>query len=303
MLYPSTASILRVLKPGTLVLAALLGTSLCAQAGTEMTDTKESKDKNVIQQPPPAEPKFYFDLSAGGDFDIHSTKFLNDSGATFISQVPGSGGIAIPGRIQTRDFTTTHDVATINGRAELGYKVLPYLSVFIGGEYSHSDGQSTRRVGRVYDTTGVYAGNGVPAEYNLYGSFGQYQSYSGIGGFKVNTPRTILDFLHIPKFVSPYFTVSGGGKYLDAQTADFFAKDGNLVSTGKETLFQSGWVGTVDAELGYNLKLTRNFDVTIESGYGYDSKPEHEAQPFIGHANRDGDRLYSTVYLGGKFLF
>ena len=288
------------------MLAALLGTGLCAQAGTEMSDTKESKDKNVIQQPPPAEPKFYFDLSVGGDFDIHATKFLNDSNATFFSRQinPLTGAaVAVPGRIQSRDFTSTHDTATINGRAEVGYKVLPYLSVFIGGEYSHSAGQQTRRVGRVYDTTGIYAGNGVPAEYNLYGNFGQYQSYSGFGGLKVNTPRTILDFLHIPKFVSPYFTASGGGKYLDAQTADFFAKDGNFVSTGKETLYQSGWVGTVDAELGYDLKFTRNFSVTIESGYGYDTKPQRETQPEIGRANRDGDRLYSTVYLGGKFLF
>ena len=66
--------------------------------------------------------------------------------------------MAIPGRIQSRDFTTTHDIATINGRAEVGYKILPYLSVFTGFTYSHSDGQSDRRVGRVYDTTGVYSG-------------------------------------------------------------------------------------------------------------------------------------------------
>ena len=40
--------------------------------------------------------------------------------------------------------------------------------------------------------------------YNLYGNFGKYEAYSGIGGVKLNTPRTILDLLHIPKFVSPY---------------------------------------------------------------------------------------------------
>ena len=297
MLKLSTASIFRAIKPGTLVLAALLGTSLCAQAGPDVTSSKDAKDKNVIQQPPPAEPKFWFDLSAGGEFDIHSTKFLNDAGATFVSPA----GVAIPGRIQSRDFTSTHDLATINGRAEAGYKVLPNVSVFVGGTYSHSDGQSDRRVGRVYDTTGVYSG--VPAEYNLYGSFGQYQSYSGIAGVKVGLPRTILDFIHAPKAISPYFSLSGGGKYLDAQQADFFAKNTALVSTGKETLYQSGWVGTVEGEFGYDLKLTRNFDVTLESGYGYDTKPEHEALSEINNANRDGDRFYSTVYLGAKLKF
>ena len=173
--------------------------------------------------------------------------------------------------------------------------------MFIGGTYSHSDGQSDRRVGRAFDPSGSF---GVPGGvYNVYGDFGQYQSYSGIGGIKVALPRTILDLIHAPKAISPYFTVSGGGKYLEAQKADFFGKNGALFNTGNETLYQSGWVGTVEGEFGYDLQLTHNFDVTVESGYGYDTKPQHEGLNEIGNANRDGDRFYSTVYLGGKIKF
>ncbi len=51
MLHSSTVSILRSVKSGSLVLAALLGTSLCAQAGTDEVSSKDAKDKNVIQQP------------------------------------------------------------------------------------------------------------------------------------------------------------------------------------------------------------------------------------------------------------
>ncbi len=155
--------------------------------------------------------------------------------------------------------------------------MLPYLSVFVGGTYSHADGQDTRRVGRVSDPTGAYGP--VGGVYNLYGNFGKYEAYSGIAGIKLNTPRTILDLLHIPKFVSPYASLSGGGKYLEAQHGDFFAKDGRIVSTGRDTLFDSGFVFTGEAELGYDAKFTRNFDVTLESGYGYDTKPSIAASP------------------------
>ncbi len=295
MLPTLTASILRSAKPGSLVLAALLGTSLCAHAGTEMATT-DSKDKNAIQQAAPTEPKFWFDLSAGGEFDIHATKFLNDSGANF-----GTAAVPLPGRIQSRDFSSTHDVGTVNGRAEVGYNILPYVSIFTGFTYSHSGGQDTRRVGRVGDPTGAFGPAG--GTYNLYANIGQYQAYSGIAGAKIHLPRTILDFIHAPKCISPYFSVSGGGKYLDAQNADFFAKNGTIVSTGRETLYNSSWVGTAEAELGYDVKVAHNLDVTLESGYGYDTKPQHQGLTGIGNANRDGDRFYSNVYLGAKLKF
>ena len=126
MLHSSTVSILRSVKSGSLLLAALLGTSLCAQAGTDTSSAKDAKDKNVIQQPM-IEPKFWIDLAAGGEFDIHATKFLNDSGANF-------GTVAIAAREASSRATsnprTTPRSSTVAWRP--GYKVLPYLSVFVG---------------------------------------------------------------------------------------------------------------------------------------------------------------------------
>ena len=291
MLPSSTASPFRSVKTGSPVLAALLSASLCARAGTETTDTKDAKDKNVIQQPM-IEPKFWIDLAAGGEFDIHATKFLSDSAAQFRG---------LPAQIQSRDFSSTHDAGVINGRLEVGYKVLPYLSVFGGFIYSHAGGQDTRRVGRVFDPNGVYGPAG--GDYNLYGNFGQYEAYSGIAGVKINTPRTVLDLLHIPKFISPFASLSGGGKYIEEQRADFYAKDGRIVSSGHEALYDGSFVFTGEAELGYDAKITRNFDITLESGYGYDTKPHHGTISGVDHANRDGDRLYSTVNLGAKLKF
>ena len=294
MLNSSAHSLFRSLKPCSLALAALLGTSLCAQAGTEVT--KDAKDKNVIQQPI-IEPKFWIDLAAGGEFDIHSVKFLNDSGANF-----GTAAIPLPARIQSRSFESTHDAGVINGRLEVGYKVLPCMSVFAGFTYSHAGGQDDRRVGRVADPTG--AAFGTPGGvYNLYADVGKYQAYSGIAGVKVNTPRYILDLIHIPKFISPYFSISGGGKYLDAQDISFYAKDGRLVNTATQNVYDDGFVFTGEAELGYVAKITRNFDITLESGYGYDTKPTHSTITGVNHANRDGDRFYSTVSLGAKLKF
>ena len=296
MFHSSTHSILRSLKPCSLVVAALLGTGLCAQAGTETATSKDTKDKNVIQQPP-AEPKFWVDLAAGGEFDIHATKFLSDSGATF-----GTAAVPLPAKIQSRDFQSTHDAGVINGRLEAGYKVLPYMSVFAGFTYSHSGGQSDRRVGRVSDPTG--AAFGTPGGvYNLYADVGRYEAYSGIAGIKLNTPRTILDLLHIPKFISPYFSLSGGGKYLESQDISFYAKNGALLNTPTQNVYDDGFVFTGEAQLGYIAKITRNFDITLESGYGYDTKPSHSGIADVNHANRDGDRFYSTVSLGAKLKF
>ena len=89
-----TTSFIYSLRTGTLLLAASLGMTLAAQAGEQdsrTTSAKDSKDKNVIQQPPPSDPKFYLELTGGAEFDIHATKFISNGGTTFT----GAGGGAI----------------------------------------------------------------------------------------------------------------------------------------------------------------------------------------------------------------
>ena len=293
-------SLIHSFRTGSLMLAASLGMTLAAQAGdldSRTTSTKDSKDKNVIQQPPPAEPKFYIDLLGAAEFDIHATKFLSNGNTTFT----GAGGGPIGARIHSVPFETVHD-PVVDARLDVGYKVLPYLSLFAGFTYSHSNGHDNR-VGTVVDEDGAVLG-GLGNRYDLYARIGDYQAYSGRGGVKVTLPRTILDLIHAPKAIVPYFSLSAGGKYVESQDISFVSGTRpTIVDTSYGTLFGNSWVFTGEADFGYELKLTRNFSVILEDGYGYDTKLQRGDLPGVNGLNRDGDRFYSNVSLGARLKF
>lgn len=285
-------------RTGSLLLVVTLGMTLAARAGDETRtySNKDAKDKNVIQQPPPAESKFYVDLTGGAEFDIHATKFLSNGNSIF-----NGGATPYPAKINSKDFSSTHD-PVVDARLNLGYKVLPYLSLFAGFTYSHGNGHD-RRVGTVTDARGTAFGV-VGGQYDLYASVGDYQAYSGRGGIKLTLPRTILDFIHAPKAISPYFSASAGGKYIESQEARFYSGTRpEFVSTSYDTLYGNSWVFTSEAEFGYELKLTRNASVILESGYGYDTKPQGGSLRNVNGVDRGGDRLYSTVSLGARVKF
>ena len=289
-------SILRPMQFGSLLVAAALGASAAAHAGDETTTTRSSrdgKDKNVIQQAPPKEPKFYVDILGGAEFDYHATKFINDGTANF--------GNGINAKIQSRDFSSTHD-PVIDARANVGYQVLPYLAVFGGFTYSHANGHE-RRVGYVTDDFGL--GGLTPGKYDLYASVGDYQAYAGRGGFKLSLPRTVLDFIHAPKFISPYFSASAGGKYIESQEVSFYSGTRpRFVDTAYGTLYDNSWVLTAEGDFGYELKFSRNFSVIIEDGEGYETKPTHSSLGSnVSRINADGDRFFSTVSVGGRLKF
>ena len=279
----------------SLAFAILVGTSLYVHAGPIQTDSKDYKNKNVIQQPV-EDPKWWVDAGAGGEFDESSDRFLKESDFSV-----GTAANPLTGNLRGKSFSTTHDPVT-NARLEVGYKVLPYLSVFAGFTYSFAYGEGEVPVGSVKDPTGFYGG--IPGgKYNVYGNFHQYKAYTGMAGIKLNMPRTILDLIHAPKCISPYFSLSAGGKNIDDQRAQFYAKNGRIFSTNYLLLYDNSLVFTGEANLGYDVKLTRNFDITLESGYGYDTVPDHDQIAGIHHTNKDGDRLYSTVTLGAKYKF
>ena len=295
-----TTSLIHSFRTGSLLLVASLGMTLAAQAGemdARTSSAKDTKDKNVIQQPAPREPKFYVDLLGAAEFDIHATKFLSNGNTTFT----GAGGGPINARIHSVPFETLHD-PVVDARLDLGYKVLPYLSLFVGFTYSHGNGND-HRVGSVVDGDGAVLG-GLGNHYDLYASVSDYQAYAGRGGFKLTLPRTVLDIIHAPKAITPYFTVSAGGKYVESQDINFTSGTRpTIVDPGFNTLFGNSWVFTGEAAFGYELKLTRNFSVILENGYGYDTKLQRGDLPTINGLNRDGDRFYSSASLGAKLKF
>ena len=296
-------SILRSVQVGSLLVAATLGLALVAQAGDEVATRsgKDSKDKNVIEQAPPKPPKFYLTLSGAGEFDYHATKFISDGNAVFggTPYIPALAGTAYAAHIHSADFSSTHDPVT-DVRTEVGYQILPYLSVFGGFTYSHANGHE-RRVGFVTDDGSAF---GAPGRYDLYAALGHYQAYSGRGGIKLNTPRTLIDLLHLPKALSTYATLSIGGKYLESQQVSFYSgTQPRFVDTAYGTLYGNSWVLTVEGGFGYELKLTRNFSVIVESTYGYDTAPDRGHLEGVTGTNAGGDRFYESVSLGGKVRF
>ena len=256
-------------------------------------------NKNVIQQAPPKPPKFYVDLLGAAEFDYHATKFISDGNANF-----NTAANPFNAKIQSRDFQSTHD-PVVDARFNAGYQILPYLAVFGGFTYSHANGHE-RRVGSVTDGDGI-ATFGLPAggRYDLYAAVGDYQAYAGRGGFKLSLPRTLLDIIHAPKFINPYFSGSVGGKYLESQEVSFYSGTRQrFVDTAYGTLYGNTWVLTAEGDFGYELKFSRNFSVIIEDGYGYETKPDRGSLGSnITGTNDGGDRFFSSVSLGARLKF
>ena len=162
------------------------------------------------------------------------------------------------------------------------------------------------RFGQVRDPNGFFGpSSGV---YDLYANVGNYETYTGRGGVKVALPRTILDLVHAPRAIKPYVTSSAGGKYVEPSRADFYSP--GLVGTGPLRLYDGGWVFTTDLQSGFEVDVTRNVGVTLESGYGYDTKLDRNSSGYrspqaagLSGTNRGGDRFYSTVNLAAKVKF
>ena len=291
---------------GTAALVLVLST-LCVAAAAHAGDTysarssKDSKDSKAVIQKPVPETRFYLSLSAGGNFDeYHVTRFLTNGGGNVdVPTTAGLGIVGLPFKSQVRTFNALHDPATINGNLDAGYKINDTLSVFVGFTYDHGDG-GQHSAGRVTDTLGLFGpANGI---YRLEAHASDYEAYAGRAGLKVTTPRTLLDLVHIPHAIKPYFIASVGGKYLEEQHVDFTA-GGFLNQRGN--LYDSGWVLTSQAAFGYEIEPIRNLSIFVESGYGYDTKPEHDGPVLTGvtGVNKGGDRFYNAVKLGASLKF
>ena len=296
----SNHSLVPTLKTCSLLLAATMATSLCARAGTD--DTSKDLNKNVIEKPVPVE-RFYVEIGSAGEFDYHATKFISNGNVEF-----GGVGAGLPARIQSRDFISAHDVGTIDGNLNFGYIVNPLLSVYGGFTYSHNEGDHSRRLGNFVDVNGAYGP--ANSSYDLYGDIGQYQSYAGVTGVKFTLPRTILDFIHAPKFISPYFKAQVGAKYIDDQRIRFYSGTVNAINTNID-LYNGSFVFTTQGGFGYELKLARNFSINLDTDYGYDTQPERGDRQLDGTPNNNGihgintngDRFYETVGLSAVFKF
>ena len=286
-------------------LSALALTPALARAGSADFNARDDSkgSKAVVQPPAPRPPRFYLSLAGGAEFDEHATKFIsNGEGSLGAVRL---GGAALPIKIQSKDFHNTHEVVA-SARAEAGYRVTDWLSLFVGFTYDHAQGDNAVRFGQVRDPAGL-AGDPTAVR-DLYANLGNYEAYAGRGGFKLALPRTVLDLIHAPRAIKPYLSYSAGGKYVEPTRAQFFSP--GLLDTGNLRLYDASWVFTTDLQFGYEVALARNATVFFESGYGYDTKLERNnsggnspAAAGLSGVNRGGDRFYSLVSLGAKLRF
>lgn len=272
-------------------------------AGSYETTRTSGKDKNPVLQRPERKPRFYLTLGGGAEFDQHATKFLSNGEGTLGSA--RLGGAALPVKIQSKDFHNTHEYP-VTARAEIGYQVTGWFSVFGGFTYEHSHGDKAVRFGQVRDPGGLVGDPGAVRD--LYANLEDYETYAGRGGFTLAMPRTLLDFIHAPKAIKPFLSYSAGGKYVEPTHAQFFSP--GLLDTGNIRLYDASWVFTTDVQLGYEVDITRNFGVFFQSGYGYDTKLDRNnsggnsaAAAGLSGVNKGGDRFYSTVSLSAKARF
>jgi hypothetical protein len=274
-----------------------------AQAGPETTvDDKSTKDKNVIQPPPPKPPRFYLTISGGADIDYNATKFLSDGGGHLLGE---------PAHVDNRYFPHMYDGQTQLGELTAGYNINQIVSVFGRFDYNHAF-KTREEIGRVQDTAGLF-GTNTSANIPLSADLSNYNSYGGKAGVKLSVPQ--IPGQTWTSFIKPYVTFAAGGTYVDAINANLALDAGTGAADylGDYRLYRSSWVFSTDGRLGLEYDITKCIAVNVEGGLGYDSKLQrakfssgrHSTTENLGltGVSEGGDRLYSPLTAGVKFSF
>ena len=294
----TTLSLCKIVSASALLGAiALTG----AQAGTDTVDSKETKDKNVIQPPPPKPPRFYLTLSGGAEIDYNATRFLSDGGGHLLGD---------PAKIDNRYFGHLHDGETQLGELTAGYNINQMVSVFGRFDYNHAY-RTRENIGSVKDT-GALFGTDTAAVLPVSVDLNDYNSYGGKAGVKISLPP--IPGQKWTEFVKPYTTFAAGGTYVDHTSASGAVNAGTPEAyyLSGIPIYRSSWVFSTDGRLGLEYDITKNVALNLEGGIGYDSKPQrahsygkHPSTEALGltGVSQGGDRLYSPVTAGVKVSF
>lgn len=256
--------------------------------------------------PPPSEPKFYFTINAGAEFDVHATHFLNDADDIYVLPLsPLLPGVVIDARtrLNSRSFSATHEPA-VAYRGDFGYNINSWLSLFVGFAADHARGRNFLHNGLVSIDTplGTFA---TVVESNVT----SYDGYAGHAGFRVNVPEQYLAWTGLPPAIRMFGAYTAGGKWVSEQHIVFSASVLDLltVATDVESLYQGSWVFTNDAQFGLEWVLTPNASFGVQGGVGYDTKPSRADNgapfPYSTGVNKGGDRLYFPVGMFAKVQF
>jgi hypothetical protein len=221
-----------------------------------------------MEQTPACDPRWYFSINAGGDFNIGTTRINDSQTTTFIPLVANPGGFLVgfgTANIVRHSFDDVYD-SGYHVEGEFGYSLTQHLDVFARFRYAHADATDRTR-GSTFD----FFTFGGPAGTIPFGSeFDDYDSWGGELGFR-------FYFLPRAAHFRPYVALSGGASQVDAIGIRTFADlsafgGGSDVEIYRGAFFNDSWVGTGSAVLGFEFNIGCHFTVGVNGGVRYESR-------------------------------
>jgi hypothetical protein len=260
---------------------ALLSTSAFAGPAA-MTDMSKGKEIPVTQEET-CDPRWYFSLGGGAEFNIGSSHIVNGFEEDFTAFGNIQGRIfPAPAHlaIDSRDWGDSHDAAW-RGQAEIGYALTQHLEVFGRFNYSHADSAGLIDIGEVSVDLAP-----TVATFPLSAEFDDYSAWGSEVGFR---------FFFMPRqaWFRPYVALSGGATHVDnidatilADTTGVGGPSDFLVYRG--AYFDESWTATGAAMLGLEVKLACHWDIGVEGGARYQSRLNQDNSDFHQQRFFDG---------------
>lgn len=259
--------------------AAALSVSLFA--GPEPIATS-AKDKEIPVTQEVCDPRWYFSLGGGAEFNVGNSHIVNEFDQDFSAVT--IAGFPIPAHldIRGRDWGDTHDSAW-RGQGEIGYALTQHLEVFGRFNYAHADGSGFTDIGSL-SLTGLRTVFTLP----LMAELDDYTAYGGELGFR---------FFFLPRqtHLRPYVALSGGANHVAGIDATIVA-DTTVFNGPSDFLtyhgayFDDSWTGTGAAMLGLELKLNCHWDIGVEGGARYQTRLSQDDSDL--HGPRFFDNLF-----------
>ena len=261
-----------------LVVSLLVARGILSFAGP----VELSKDKMIQPVTPTCDPRWYFSIGGGGEFNTNATDLQNASVIT-------GNGVPI-GNVKSSDFNDAYDVAFYSVEAEVGRVLTDRIEVF--GQFNYVASATSNWI---HHAVSINAGS--PTFLSI--KFDDYNSY----GFQLGARYF---FVSKEARLRPYFSIAGGGAHVDSIGAESALEPSNVV-VSRPHFFDDSWVGTVTGLVGVEYSVSCHLAVGINAGLGYSSTLTGDdadlAGPVAKSNDNVGDRLYCPVTVYAKVRF
>ncbi len=243
-----------------------------------MADRSKDKEVQMMQQAPVCDPRWYFSIGGGADFNVGDTSINKKVDAFAVAFFTN-------GFIKEHSYDDVYDTGwRIQGEA--GYALTEHLEIFGLFKYAHADAVN-RTSGSAVVTDFSFFG-GPTFVFPIGSEFEDYDSWGGELGFR---------FYFLPRAAHwrPYLAVAGGVSHVDAIGITTFADLSDLGGPRDQRVFNGAffdetWIGSGSATLGLEYNVTCHWTVGVNGGIRYESKLSDDDRDL----SRQGFRFGST---------